>query len=91
MIWEILHQNHCEIVIMPHNLTNKFHPLDLSVKKAAKASVSQKYNFSMANENSKQLKKEIVAPDVKVSLLFSVTKPLHAKWIVDLYFGLWSS
>ena len=30
-------KNNCGIVIITHNLTNKFQPLDLSVSKAAKA------------------------------------------------------
>ena len=34
---EFCSTNRCELVIVPHNLTNKFQPLDLSVNKAAKA------------------------------------------------------
>ena len=26
-------KNDCELVIVPHNLTNKFHPYDISIKK----------------------------------------------------------
>ena len=37
-------KNSCEIVIIPHNLTNKFQPLDINVNKAAKSFVSHKYN-----------------------------------------------
>ena len=36
---ELCSENYCEVVIVPHNLTNKFQPLDLSVNKAAKAFV----------------------------------------------------
>ena len=68
-----------QIVHVPHNLTNKFQPLDLSVNKAAKAYVSEKYNLWMKNEISKQLKKGIAPSDVKISLKLSVIKPLHAK------------
>ena len=39
----------------------------------------------MTNEISKQIKRGIAPPDVKVSLNLSVIKPLHAKWIVDLH------
>ena len=70
---------------IPHNLTNKFQPLDLSINKAAKAFISGKYNTWMTNEISKQIKRGIAPPDVKVSLNLSVIKPLHAKWIVDLH------
>ena len=42
----------------------------------------------MANEISEQLKKDIAPPGIKISLLLSVIKPLHAKWIVGLYHHL---
>ena len=54
---ELCAKNNYQIVIISHNLTNKFHPLDLSVNKAVKASISEKYNTWTANEISKQLKK----------------------------------
>ena len=78
-------KNSCEIVIIPHNLTNKFKPLDISVKKAGKSFISDKYNSWLANEVSKQLRAQKAAADVKVSLKLSVIRSLHAKWIVDLY------
>ena len=47
---ELCAKNNCEIVVIPHNLTNKFQPLDLSVKKAAKANVSsEKYGIWIAS------------------------------------------
>ena len=77
--------NNCEVVIVPQNLTNKFQPLDLSVNKAAKAFISEKYNTWMTNEISRQIKRGIAPPDVKVSFNLSVIRLLHAKWIVDLH------
>ena len=38
--------------------------------------------------NFNTTQKGIAPPDVKVSLLLSVIKLLHAKWIVDLYHHL---
>ena len=77
-LWHIKLCAKNEIVIIPHNLTNKFRLLDVSASKAENAYVSQKYNTWMGNETSKQLKKNIPPPNVKVSLLF----------IVDLYHHL---
>ena len=34
---ELCSENYCEVVIAPHNLTNKFQPLDISIYKSAKA------------------------------------------------------
>ena len=40
----------CDVVIPPHNLTNKFQPLDLSVNKAAKSFIQNKYNDWFADQ-----------------------------------------
>ena len=70
---EFCAKNNFEIVIILHNWANKFQPLDLNVIKAPK---------------SIAFKKGIASSDVKVSLLLSVIKLMHAKWIVDLYHHL---
>ena len=41
--------------IVPHNLTNKFQPLDISVNKAAKAFIQNMYNEWFSNEVATQL------------------------------------
>ena len=51
-------KNSCEIVIITHNLTNKFQPLDTIVNKAAKFFISDKYNSWFANDVSNQLRAE---------------------------------
>ena len=82
---ELCEKNFCEVVIVPHNLTNKFQPLDISVNKAAKSFISEKYNTWMAKEVSNQLQREISPCDVKIDLNLGIIKPLHAKWIVELF------
>ena len=77
-----------QIVIVPHNLPNKFQPLDLTVNKAAKSFISEKYNAWLANEVAKQLKEGNAPSDVKVTLQLTVIKPKHAGWIVELYHKL---
>ena len=39
-IKELCLKNGCELVIVPHNLTNKFQPLDISINQKAKKFVS---------------------------------------------------
>ena len=80
-----MYQKICEIVIVPHNLTNKFQPLDINTNKTGKSFIFDKYNSWLANEVSKQLGAGRTAANVKVSLKLSAIKPLHVKWIVDLY------
>ena len=43
-------KNSCEIVIIPHNLTHRFEPLDISVNKATKSFISDKCNSWLVNE-----------------------------------------
>ena len=82
---ELCSENNCEIVITPHNLTNNFQPLDISVNKAAKVFLQNQYNYWFLTEVSVQLKKGIDPVHLKIiSKLFNL-KPLHASWIVDLY------
>ena len=85
---ELCSQNNCEVVIVPHNLTHKFQPLDISVNKAAKTFIQNLYNESFSNQVAIQLKHEIDPADVKISSKLSNLKPLHASWIVELYHHL---
>ena len=41
---ELRGEKFCEVTIVPHNLTNKLQPLDISVNKPAKAFIFTKYN-----------------------------------------------
>ena len=43
-------ENNCDVVIVPHNLTNKLQPLDLSVNKAAKSFIQNNYNDWFADQ-----------------------------------------
>ena len=52
---ELYGENNCDIVIVSHNLTNKFQPLDLSVNKAAMSFIQNKYNNWHADQMSTQL------------------------------------
>lgn len=70
---------------MPHNLTNKFQPLDISVNKAAKAFIQNLYNEWFSNAVATQLNRGVEPSDVKVSSKLSDLKPLHASWTVKLY------
>ena len=85
---ELCSQNNCEVVIVPHNLTHKFQPLDISVNKAAKAFIQNLYNEWFSNQVAIQLKHGIDPADVKISSKLSDLKPLHASWIVELYHHL---
>ena len=82
---ELCLDNNCAVVILLHNLTNKFQPLDISVNKAAKAFIQTQYNEWFAGEVAKHLKSGKDPRDLKLTTKLSDIKPLHAGWIVDLY------
>ena len=44
VILDLCEKHMCQVVIVPHNLTNKFQPLDITVNKPAKSFISNKYN-----------------------------------------------
>ena len=73
-------KNTCELVIIPHNLTNKFQPLDISINQSAK-----KFNAWYADRVSKKLLNGVAPGNVKVSPKLSDLKSLHARWIVETY------
>ena len=82
---ELCSESYCEVVIVPHNLTNKLQPLDISVSKVAKAFIQNKYNELFSNEAATQLNRGVDPTEVKITSILSDLKPLHASWIVDLY------
>ena len=43
-------KGNCDVVIVPHNLTNKFQPLNLSANKATKSFIQNKYNNWFADQ-----------------------------------------
>ena len=82
---ELCYRNNCEVVIVSHNLTNKFQPLDISANKPAKAFIQNQYNGWFSSKVSVQLKKVIDPTDIKITSKLSNLKPSHTSWIVDLY------
>ena len=61
-------KNNCELIIVPHNLTNQFQPLDISVNQAAKKIISNKFSTWYADRVSKQFSNEIAPDHVKAPL-----------------------
>ena len=64
---ELCDANFCEVVIAPHNLTNNFQPLDVSVNKSSEVFISNKYNSWFSKQVSAQLALGTELSKVKVS------------------------
>ena len=78
-------KNNCALIIVLHNLTNKFQLLDITVNKPVKSFIKDKYNMWYTEQVAKQLNEGKAPADVEVSLNLSEIKPLHAKWIYEMY------
>ena len=73
---------------VPNNQTNLFQPLDISVNKSAKCFIAEKYQDWYAKKVLQQLNRGAAAHNVKVDVKLSIMKPLHAKWITEMYHHL---
>ena len=73
---------------VPNNQTNLFQFLDIFVNKSAKCFIAGKYQDWYANKVHQQLNRGVAAHDVKVDVKLSIMKPLHAKWITEMYHHL---
>ena len=63
-------ESHCEVAIVPHNLTNKFQPLDISVNKAAKTFMQNVCNEWFSNAVTTQLNRGVDPTKVKITSKF---------------------
>ena len=79
---KLCRENNFVLIIVPHNLTNKFRPLDITFIKPAKSFIKEKYNVLCTEQVTKQLNEGKDLADVEVSLNLSQVKP---KWIFEMY------
>ena len=85
MILDLWEKDMCQVVIVPHNFTNKFQPLDITLNKPVKPFILNKYNEWFSKQGPQQLEKGIQLAYVKVYLGLIEPKVMHAKWIFKLY------
>ena len=82
---EKIRENSIKLVKVPANMTPLFQPLDLTVNGAAKAFMKRKFTEWYSSCILAQLAEGKEIEDVEVPLKLSVLKPLHAKWVIDLF------
>ena len=54
VIMDLCTENFCHAVIIPHNITNKFQPLEITVNKSTKLFIANKHNAWFVDEVTKQ-------------------------------------
>ena len=84
----LLKKNDIIAIHVPNNHTSLFQRLDISVNKSAKCFIADKYQDWYAENVLQQLNRVVAAHDVKVVVKLSIMKPLHAKWIIEMFHQL---
>ena len=70
---------------IPPNKTHVFQSLDLTVNKFAKHFMKGKFSSWFSRQISLGFENGVELDDIGVDYRLSVLKPLHAKWLVELY------
>ena len=79
-------ENDVLVAFVPANCTDRLRPMDLSVQKAVKDRLKDKFNDWYSSQIIRQLDKGTDVKDLEpVNLRMSATKPLGAGWMVDVY------
>ena len=79
-----LQENSTFLVQRPPSMTILFQSLDLTINRAAKASLKRKCTKCYQGEISKALADGTALDDIEIKLKLLVLKHLQAKWIVEL-------
>ena len=82
-IYDILEQNNIFVVKIPANCTDRLQPMDLSVNKAVKDFMRNKFVEWYSMEVMDQLKGDETY--AKVDFKLSTMKPLVTKWLIELF------
>ena len=82
-VLNLLQTNDLMYVIVPPNCTDRLQPLDVSVNRAAKQFLRNKFENWYADQiiAQKDVSKEIQPVDMRMSIV----KPVSAKWMISLY------
>lgn len=84
-VQENLEDNKILVVAVPAGTTDKLQPLDLSVNKAAKDFLRERFRHWYAQQVMKQLQDHEDPKNVQVNMSTAVMKELSAQWLTALY------
>ena len=84
-IAKLCRKSNCALIIVQHNLINRFQSLDITVNMEAKSFIKKEYDTWYTEQVAKQFNEGKAPADVEVSLSLSEIKPLYAKWNYEMY------
>ena len=89
---ELLNENHILLEKVPANLTYLFQPLDVQgLNDHVKRFMKKKFTLWYSDQVIRALDEGKDIKDVEISLKLSIVKPLHAKWLIEMYNHMTSS
>ena len=83
-MFQLLEENHVNIVLVPANCNDRLQPLDISVNKPVKSFLRKQFQEWYAQKICDQLREPPTQVD-PVDLWLSIVKPLGARWMVKVY------
>lgn len=84
-VMELLAEENILVTYVPNNMTHIFQPLDLTVNSWAKNYMKEKFATWYAQKIREGLDHGIKIDDIDILTPLTVMKPLHAKWMINLY------
>jgi hypothetical protein len=87
LVQDVLRENNIFLVKVPANLTYLFQPLDVQggPNGYVKRMMKNKFTLWYADQITRALDDGNELNNINVSMKLSVVKPLHAKWIIEMY------
>ena len=81
-MFDLFEDNNISIALVPANCTDRLQPMDVSVNKAAKDFLRQRFRKWYASQICQQINE---GDSSAVDLRLNVVKPLGAQWMIQLY------
>ena len=90
---DLLNENHILLEKVPANLIYLFQPLDVQggPNGYKKRFMKKKFMLWYSDQVIRALDEDKNIKDVEISLKLSIVKPLHAKWLIEMYNHMTSS